>query len=307
MKNFTQGQRPKKPENIRSQIFVPKISERANNTIQKYFVFKHTYRQLPLSLKIWFEFWWWEDQNIRKLPNQSPSPRALPSVIANTMLRNRRNTAHCCWWKMIKLKYKLWFPPPAPSPGPCTTLRSRCRMIVSVLKYNQVGEKSYGQQFHFVRGTIYINEMISISERKLICKCGEGWGEGRRADGRAEAGRAAVAWFWWVLEFFNFDIDLHRIDKHSIWTITHGVSHSLQLNHLSAKIFTDSQLYWSLLTKLTVEWCDRSLVNIALMSQLENSSEQRMSHPVSVFTEALRLVWRVSNNIGSNWDQQSFW
>ena len=54
-------------------------------------------------------------------------------------------------------------------------------MIVSVLKYNQVVENSYGQQFNFVRGTIYINEMISISERKLICKCGEGWREGADA------------------------------------------------------------------------------------------------------------------------------
>ena len=189
-----------------------KISERANNTIQKYFVFKHIIQiqttASELEILIWVLVVCWEDQNIRKLPNQSPSPRALPSVMGNTTVRTRRNTAHCCWWKMIKLKYKLWFPPPAPSPPPCTTLRSRCRMIVSVLKYNQVGEKSYGQQFHFVRGTIYINEMISISERKLICKCGEGW-EGRRADGRAEAGRAAVAWFWWGLEFFNFVIDLH--------------------------------------------------------------------------------------------------
>ena len=47
-------------------------------------------------------------------------------------------------------------------------------MIVSVLKYNQVVGNSYGQQFNFVRRTIYINEMISISERKLICKCVEG-------------------------------------------------------------------------------------------------------------------------------------
>ena len=123
MKNFTQGQRPKKPENIRSQIFVPKISERANNTIQKYFVFKHTYRQLPLSLKIWFEFWWWEDQNIRKLPNQSPSPRALPSVIANTMVRNRRNTAHCTAaagekWSNWNTNYDFLPRPPAPVPAP---------------------------------------------------------------------------------------------------------------------------------------------------------------------------------------------
>ena len=51
---------------------------------------------------------------------------------------------------------------------------SCCRMIVSVLKYNQVVGHSYGQQFHFVSGTIYINEMISISGSKLICKCGEG-------------------------------------------------------------------------------------------------------------------------------------
>ena len=53
-------------------------------------------------------------------------------------------------------------------------------MIVSVLKYNQVVENSYGQQFNFVRGTIYINEMISISERKLICKCVEGLVDGRQ-------------------------------------------------------------------------------------------------------------------------------
>ena len=44
------------------------------------------------------------------------------------------------------------------------------RLIVSVLKYNQVAENSYDQQSNFVRGTIYINEMISISEHKLICK-----------------------------------------------------------------------------------------------------------------------------------------
>ena len=57
--------------------------------------------------------------------------------------------------------------------SPC----SRCCQIVSVLKYNQVAENSYGQQFNFVRRTIYINEMISISEHKLICKYGggEGW------------------------------------------------------------------------------------------------------------------------------------
>ena len=211
MKNFTQGQRPQKPENMKSQIFVYKniwTCQQHNTKIFRFWTHIQTTAS-ELEILIWVLVVCWEDQNIRKLPNQSPSPRALPSVMGNTMARNRRNTAHCCWWKMIKLKYKLWFPPPAPSPPPCTTLRSRCRMIVSVLKYNQVGEKSYGQQFHFVRGTIYINEMISISERKLICKCGEGW-EGRRADGRAEAGRAAVAWFWWGLEFFNFDIDLHQ-------------------------------------------------------------------------------------------------
>ena len=49
------------------------------------------------------------------------------------------------------------------------------RLIVSVLKYNQVAENSYDQQSNFVRGTIYINEMISISEQKLICKWREGW------------------------------------------------------------------------------------------------------------------------------------
>ena len=54
---------------------------------------------------------------------------------------------------------------------------SRCCKIVSVLKYNQVVGHSYGQQFHFVSGTIYMNEMISISGSKLICKCGEGWRE----------------------------------------------------------------------------------------------------------------------------------
>lgn len=58
---------------------------------------------------------------------------------------------------------------------------SRCCKIVSVLKYNQVVGHSYGQQFHFVSGTIYINEMISISGSKLICKCAEGWRE--RAEG----------------------------------------------------------------------------------------------------------------------------
>lgn len=57
---------------------------------------------------------------------------------------------------------------------------SRCWVIVSVLKYNQVVGHSYGQQFYFVSGTIYINEMISISGSKLICKCGEGWSEGGR-------------------------------------------------------------------------------------------------------------------------------
>ena len=48
-------------------------------------------------------------------------------------------------------------------------------LIVSVLKYNQVAENSYDQQSNFVRETIYINEMISISEHKLICKWREGW------------------------------------------------------------------------------------------------------------------------------------
>ena len=57
-------------------------------------------------------------------------------------------------------------------------------MIVSVLKYNQVVGHSYGQQFHFVSGTIYINEMISISGSKLICKCAEGWRERRGLRGQ---------------------------------------------------------------------------------------------------------------------------
>ena len=63
---------------------------------------------------------------------------------------------------------------------------SRCWMIVSVLKYNQVVGHSYGQQFHFVSGTIYINEMISISGSKLICECGEGWSERERGGADAD-------------------------------------------------------------------------------------------------------------------------
>ena len=73
-------------------------------------------------------------------------------------------------WKMIEMKSELWFPASSCARSPC----SRWCGIVSVLKYNQVAENSYDQQFNFVKGTIYINEMISISEPKLICKCTEG-------------------------------------------------------------------------------------------------------------------------------------
>ena len=99
-----------------------KISKRANNTIEKYFVFEHTYRQLPLNLKIWFEFWWCVGK-IKTLEN-SQINLPLPALSHQWWvtpwrgLGGTRPTAAGEKWSNWNTNYDFLRRPPAPLPAP---------------------------------------------------------------------------------------------------------------------------------------------------------------------------------------------